>query len=210
MATHSSVLAWRIPGTEKPGGLQSMGSHRVGHDWSDLAAAASTKSLVTSVPISWLSGFQQKITRHAKRQEKNTLGRDKHQKLTQIWHSFEFSDWESKTITVSKLVGKGKSRFKNRWVISMWVHTHMLSPVWPFVTPWTVAHQAPLSMGLSRCDYCSGLPFPAPGDLPDLGIEPKSLALAVGLFYHWATRETWVISTQYVYIEKEISPVDHF
>ena len=36
MATHSSVLAWRIPGTGEPGGLRSMGSHRVGHDWSDL------------------------------------------------------------------------------------------------------------------------------------------------------------------------------
>ena len=40
MATHSKVLAWRIPGTGEPGGLPSMGSHRVGHDWSDLAAAA--------------------------------------------------------------------------------------------------------------------------------------------------------------------------
>ena len=40
MATHSSVLAWRIPGTREPGGLLSMGLHRVGHDWSDLAAAA--------------------------------------------------------------------------------------------------------------------------------------------------------------------------
>ena len=40
MATHSSVLAWRIPGTGKPGGLPSMGLHRVGHDSSDLAAAA--------------------------------------------------------------------------------------------------------------------------------------------------------------------------
>ena len=40
MATHSSVLAWRIPGTTEPGGLLSVGSHRVGHDWSDLAAAA--------------------------------------------------------------------------------------------------------------------------------------------------------------------------
>ena len=40
MASHSSVLAWRIPGTAEPGGLPSMGSHRVGHDWSDLAAAA--------------------------------------------------------------------------------------------------------------------------------------------------------------------------
>ena len=40
IATHSSVLAWRIPGTAEPGGLPSMGSHRVGHNWSDLAAAA--------------------------------------------------------------------------------------------------------------------------------------------------------------------------
>ena len=38
MASHSTVLAWRIPGTGEPGGLPSMGSHRVGHDWSDLAA----------------------------------------------------------------------------------------------------------------------------------------------------------------------------
>ena len=40
MATHSSVLAWRLPGTEEPDGLLSMGSNRVGHDWRDLAAAA--------------------------------------------------------------------------------------------------------------------------------------------------------------------------
>ena len=44
MATHSSVLAWRIPGTEEPSGLLSMGSHRVGHDRSDLAAAAHNKT----------------------------------------------------------------------------------------------------------------------------------------------------------------------
>ena len=42
LKTHSSILAWRIPGTEEPSGLPSMGSHRVGHDWSDLAAAAAS------------------------------------------------------------------------------------------------------------------------------------------------------------------------
>ena len=46
MATHSSVLAWRIPGTVEPGGLPSMGSHRVGHDWSDLAAAAAASEII--------------------------------------------------------------------------------------------------------------------------------------------------------------------
>ena len=44
MATHSSVLAWRIPGTGEPGGLPSVGSHRVGHDWGDLAAAPGYKT----------------------------------------------------------------------------------------------------------------------------------------------------------------------
>ena len=44
-------------------------------------------------------------------------------------------------------------------------------------TPWTVACQAPLSMGFSRQEYWSGLPFPSPGDLPDPGIEPGSPAL---------------------------------
>ena len=45
MATHSSILAWRIPGTEEPSGLLSMGSHRVGHDWSDWAAMLSLSFL---------------------------------------------------------------------------------------------------------------------------------------------------------------------
>ena len=46
-----------------------------------------------------------------------------------------------------------------------------------FVTPWTVAHQAPLSMGFSREEYWRGLPFPSPGHLPDPGIKPGSPAL---------------------------------
>ena len=46
MAIHSSVLAWRIPGTGEPGGLLSMGSHRVGHDRSDLAAAAAAAAML--------------------------------------------------------------------------------------------------------------------------------------------------------------------
>ena len=46
-----------------------------------------------------------------------------------------------------------------------------------FVTPWIMAHQALLSMGFSRQKYWSGLPFPSPGDVPDLGIKPESPAL---------------------------------
>ena len=51
-----------------------------------------------------------------------------------------------------------------------------------FATPWTVAHQAPLSMGFSRQEYWSGLPFPSPGDLPDTGIKPVSPALVCRFF----------------------------
>ena len=51
-----------------------------------------------------------------------------------------------------------------------------------FVTPWTVAHQAPLSMGLPRQEYWSGLPFPSPADLPSIGTEPTSPALSGGFF----------------------------
>ena len=55
MATHSSVLAWRILGIGEPGGLPSMGSHRVGHDWSDLAAAAFLDCLsLTKIHFSFL------------------------------------------------------------------------------------------------------------------------------------------------------------
>ena len=53
----------------------------------------------------------------------------------------------------------------------------LLSCVWLFVTPWTVAHQAPPSMGFSRQEYWSGLPFPFLGDLPDPGIESRSPTL---------------------------------
>ena len=57
MATHPSVLAWRIPGMAEPGGLPSMGSHRVGHDWSDLAAAAAAAGS-SVVSLSWIYLFR--------------------------------------------------------------------------------------------------------------------------------------------------------
>ena len=56
------------------------------------------------------------------------------------------------------------------------------SCVWLFGTLWTVTHQAPLSMGFSRQEYWSGLLCPPPGDLPNLGIEPRSLNLVL---LHW-------------------------
>ena len=108
MAIHSNILAWRLPQTEKPGGLQSMGSQK----------------------------SQIQLT---------------------IW-----------TTTTTKWWG----HVSLRW----WVKVKLLSRVWLLVTPWTVAYQAPPSMGFSRQEYWSALPFPSPGDLPDPGIEPGSPA----------------------------------
>ena len=59
----------------------------------------------------------------------------------------------------------------------MKVKVKSLSHVRLFASPWTVAYQASLSMGFSRQEYWSGLPFPSPGDLPDTGIEPGSPTL---------------------------------
>ena len=70
-----------------------------------------------------------------------------------------------------------------------------LDPVWLFATLWTVARQAPLSMGFSRQEYWSGLPCPPPGDLPDPWIKPLSLtltALAGGFYTTNATWEKWL------------------
>ena len=68
IATHSSVLAWRIPGTGEPGGLPSMGSHGVRHDWSDLAAAAAALLTVYVTPSSlftYLHYYLSYLTTHS-------------------------------------------------------------------------------------------------------------------------------------------------
>ena len=82
---------------------------------------------------------------------------------------------------------KPKGRMGGRWVAAVQVSdfcetaerkkVKSLSHVRLFATLWTVAHQASLSIGFSRQEYWSGLPFPSPGDLPNPGIEPRSPAL---------------------------------
>ena len=63
-----------------------------------------------------------------------------------------------------------------------------------FVILWTVVHQAPLSMGFSRQEYWSGLPFPSPGYLPDPGIEPLSLALTSSFFITSTWEAPWTFN----------------
>ena len=72
---------------------------------------------------------------------------------------------------------------------SLSVCAQLLSCVGLFVTPWTVAHQIPLSTGFSWQDYWSGLPFPPTGYLPDLGIKPPFPDLLQADFYHGTTWE---------------------
>ena len=67
-----------------------------------------------------------------------------------------------------------------------WSEVKSLSRVRLFATPWTVAHQAPLSIEFFRQEYWSGLPFLPPGDIPDPGIEPGSPSLQADAFTVWA------------------------
>ena len=90
---------------------------------------------------------------------------------------------------------------------SLCMRAQLLSPgwLWLFGTPWTVAHQAPLFMGFPRQEYWSELPFPPPGQLPNSGTKPPSLAAPAlaGELYHWATWEapdlTYTLSFEAIY-----------
>ena len=73
----------------------------------------------------------------------------------------------------------------SKWSVSHWVMADS------FVTPWTVAHQTPLSMGFSRQEYWSGVLFPSPGDLPNPGIKPASLLFPALAGRFFTTRATW-------------------
>ena len=80
--------------------------------------------------------------------------------------------------------------FKNTvYILCMCVCALCHAPL--FVTPWTVAHQAPLPMGISTQEYWSGLPCPPPEDLPHLGLEPRSFASPALLVGFFITRTTW-------------------
>ena len=171
MATHSSVPAWRVPGTGEPGGRPSMGSHRVGHDWSDLAAAACVLFYWSGTSVSsqlvfcmYLCVWRCSPDVIVERDVLHVHLLLRH--LVLDYFSF---------ITYSTMSLPSSSACQ----LSCFRH------VWFFVTLWTVAHQASLFMGFSRQEYTSGLPWPLPGDLPNPGMEPtslRSLALA-GRFF---------------------------
>ena len=148
MATHSNILAWRIPWSEDPGRLQSMGSQ---NSWTLLSAHTHTHTQVK---------FQN--------QHSNQMLLS----LNPV-HDSPSSQLTPNQVCISDL-------YPPHFLGSESVNHSMESD--SFVTPWTVAHQASLSMGFSRQVYWSGLPLLSPGDLPDPGIKPVSPALA-GRFF---------------------------
>ena len=95
------------------------------------------------------------------------------QKMKSDTHTWRYGTiWKLNT----RLFILTRSKWRNSTFIK-WVKVKPLSRARLFATLWTVTHQAPLSMGFSRQDYWSGLPFPSPGDLPNPGIEARSPAL---------------------------------
>ena len=100
--------------------------------------------------------------------------------------------------------GAGRAQGEPRTSQGPKVKVKSLSRVRFFATPWTVAYQAPPSMGFSRQEYWSGVPFPSPGDLPDPGIEPGFSHTVGRRFYDLSHQESlrvqgncqkWVMST---------------
>ena len=165
MATHSSVLAWRIPGTGEPSGLPSMGSYRVRHYWSDLAAAAAA---VWCIAVGDGQGGLACCDSWGRKESDTT------ERLN--WTEL---DWAAVWTHHSP-----PPKF------STYVLPHF-SHVWLFATSWAVAFQAAPSIGFSRQEYWSGLPRPPSGDVSEPGIKPTSFispALAAGFF---TTGTTW-------------------
>ena len=144
MATHSSVLAWRIPGTEEPGGLPSMGSHRVGRD---LAAAAATifgfpgGTMVKNLPANARDfGSIPGSERSPGEGNGNPL------LYSHLENSMDRPNWCATVYRVAKSAMTGQ-------LIYTFPIVKSLSRVQLFATPWTVAYEAPLSMGFPRPEY---------------------------------------------------------
>ena len=255
MATHSSVLAWKIPGTEEPGGLPSMGSHRVGHDWCDLAAAAAGGDLcgdrevlyldcgggctnlhkwwndielythIVPMSVSWF-WYCMWDSKHWALHKKQSLEETGQKELgTSLYNLGSFLwiyDFKTKRFYKTSFLPPGSGVFYlvkvyliklsfslgiqgpiqstvycflqfavylNSHNLGVVVVVQSLSHVWLFATPWTIAHQAPLSIAFPRQEYWSGFSFPLAGDLPDQGMEsmsPVSSALT-GRFFITST-----------------------
>ena len=151
MAPHSSTLAWRIPWMEEPGGLQSMGSLRVGHDWA------------TSLTFHF-HALEKEMATHSNILVWRIPGTEGSSGLLSMGSHRVGHNWSDLAAAAAAKEKTNKSCMSSSF-----------SHVWLFANLGPVAFQAPLSMGLSRQEDWSGVPCPPPGDLPNPGREPTSL-----------------------------------
>ena len=148
------------PRDGEPGGLPSMGSHGVRHDWSDWVAAAAAICFVLFLEfLMW--NISKGFLRFVK----------------QCCFCIVFWLFGHKTGGILPPCPGIEPALPTPLLWKVKVKVKSLSRVQLFATPWTVAYQAPPSMGFSRQEHWSGLPFPSPGDLLDPGIEPRSPTL---------------------------------
>ena len=143
MAPHSSTLAWKIPWAEEPGRLQSMGSHRVRHDW------GTSLSLFTF--MYWRRKWQCSCL------ENPRDGGAWWAAIYGVTQSRTWLKWHSSSSSSSRLQKASFSRMLGRTcVLSRVSHVRF------FVIPWTIVNQVSLSMGFFRQEYWSRLLFPSP------------------------------------------------
>jgi len=137
MATHSSVLAWRIPGTGEPGGLPSMGSHRVEHDWSDLAAGVSQVALVVKNSPANARDIRDVGLIH---ESAIMLGGGHGNPSSILAWRIPWTEEPGGLQSIgSQIAGHNWSNLGHMQLLCS---QFSLSHVQLFVTPWTVAHQA--------------------------------------------------------------------
>ena len=179
MATHSGVPAWRIPGTGEPGGLPSMGSHRLGHDWSDLAVAAA-------------SNFTFTFHFHALEKEMAT-------------HSSVLA-WRIPGMEPGGLPSMGSHRVGHDWsdlaaaaaVCIQFSSVQSLGRVQLFVTPWTIATRLLCSWDSPGKNTGMGCHFFLQGIFLTQGSNPGLLPQRK-LFYHLSHQRSYKVAPAATY-----------
>ena len=122
MATHSSVLAWRIPGTGEPGGLPSVGSHRVGHDWSDLVVVAVTMQNSMEVFKKPEANTGSAFSLQSFHPERNH--HSKWHRLLSAPCSTVYIDWDTEASTMPIISCMEKEDVAYTYIL--YIHTHIL------------------------------------------------------------------------------------
>ena len=198
-------------------GCHLRGSHRVRHDWSDLAEQCCYKQAGTCISVLVFSPFEfiprsrNRIARSCGNSMFNVLGNQKNvfqsswttlcsQKSTwQFWNavSSAFQDILLSVVPHSLYIHVYTYIYEGEW--------KSLSHVWLFATPWAVAHQAPLSMEFSKQEYWSGWLLPSPGDLPSLGIEPRPPTLQVDSLPSEPPGNPLYMATSYIFFSSNFS-----